>query len=129
MECIRADSHSHYTGYKLDKCKCEKCREANRVACRAYYRKRPEVYLVGLRSRRRERMAYIDAYKSARGCSICGWNEHPVALDLHHVDGEKSFTISQSQGQNCSMKKLSEELEKCIVLCSNCHRIITWRNE
>lgn len=54
-------------------------------------------------------------------CSVCGYNKCLAALDLHHVNGnDKDFVIS---GPNLkSFEKLKPELNKCVVLCSNCHR-------
>lgn len=40
--------------------------------------------------------------------------------DFHHVDGTKEFTISESTK---SLETIKSELDKCILLCSNCHRI------
>ena len=57
-------------------------------------------------------------------CSKCGF-DHPAALDFHHVDpNEKEFNISLSKSAYKNNKEgLLKEIEKCIVLCSNCHRI------
>lgn len=53
-------------------------------------------------------------------CQICGYDKCPAALDFHHVDGrEKDFEIS---GRMAWSKALEEELAKCTLLCSNCHR-------
>ncbi|MCK4328504.1 hypothetical protein KAX02_01550 [candidate division WOR-3 bacterium] len=55
------------------------------------------------------------------GCSICGYNICDDALEFHHVNNEdKSFSISR--GYNYSPEKLALELNKCMLLCSNCHR-------
>jgi DNA-binding CsgD family transcriptional regulator len=54
-------------------------------------------------------------------CSKCGYNRCVGALDLHHKDSnEKEFGISG--GNLKSFDKLIPELNKCEVLCSNCHR-------
>ena len=63
--------------------------------------------------------------KLKKGCSICGMY-HPGVLDFHHVDpSKKDFTIAKSRTK--SKEKFLRELDKCIVLCSNCHRILHWR--
>jgi hypothetical protein len=62
------------------------------------------------------------AFKATLFCTKCGFN-HPAALDFHHVDPKtKTGSVNQfvSDGQ---YKKAMEEVEKCIVLCANCHRI------
>jgi hypothetical protein len=68
----------------------------------------------------------INAIKVARGCSVCGYNEHPAALDFNHVRGEKLFNVSQDT--KTAWSKVLEEIAKCDVLCANCHRIHTYEN-
>ena len=54
-------------------------------------------------------------------CSICGYNKEISALDCHHNDGkEKEFSICNRRSSN--INTLKSELDKCILLCSNCHR-------
>lgn len=57
-------------------------------------------------------------YKGGK-CQICGYNKSIRALTFHHVNPEeKSFGIS---GGTRSFEKLKSELDKCILLCQNCH--------
>ena len=61
-------------------------------------------------------------YKQVFGCILCGYNKNLTALDFHHTNpAEKDFTIS-SRGQLKLNDKIKSELDKCDVLCSNCHR-------
>lgn len=54
-------------------------------------------------------------------CSRCGYNKCIAALDFHHINPEtKSFNIAPSMSR--SMFSLMREADKCILLCSNCHR-------
>lgn len=60
-------------------------------------------------------------YKGGR-CQICGYNKCIEALDFHHLDPkDKDFNIS---GGTRSFEKLKPEIDKCILVCSNCHREI-----
>lgn len=53
-------------------------------------------------------------------CRICGYNKCASAFDFHHVDPMgKDFTISAAL---TSWERILPELEKCVLLCSNCHR-------
>ena len=61
------------------------------------------------------------------GCAICGYNKCDRGLDFHHVNPEdKKFCINQTQMSN---KNLLSELEKCILLCKNCHAEITQKEK
>ena len=53
----------------------------------------------------------------------CGYNKCKSALEFHHLNPkEKEFTIS---GSHCySWGRIKKELDKCILLCANCHREI-----
>ena len=56
-------------------------------------------------------------------CEKCGYDKYIGALDFHHLDPkEKDFSISNKLG--CSWNKIKKELDKCILVCSNCHREI-----
>lgn len=55
-------------------------------------------------------------------CSRCGYNKYVGALEFHHLDPtKKDFGICQISLRqfNDTIKK---ELDKCIILCSNCHK-------
>ena len=61
-------------------------------------------------------------FKRTLKCAKCGFS-HPAALDFHHVDpSEKERAVSYFQ-KNGQFAKAMKEIEKCIVLCANCHRI------
>lgn len=54
-------------------------------------------------------------------CSKCGYDKTIAALEFHHiVPEEKEFAISCAY--NKSWNKIKNELDKCIMLCANCHR-------
>jgi hypothetical protein len=55
-------------------------------------------------------------------CVVCGYNRCVRALEFHHVDpSKKSFGLSE-RGLCHSWDRIQEELDKCILLCANCHR-------
>jgi hypothetical protein len=65
----------------------------------------------------------VNRYKVFVGCHKCGFKKHHNALDLHHVSGNKDRTIARLCRGSVSMKRLEEEIRKCVVLCANCHRM------
>lgn len=74
--------------------------------------------------RRREKLKVLAVEYKGGCCSVCGYNKCVAAMDFHHIDpNEKDFGIS-AKGLTRSWEKLKEELDKCILVCSNCHREI-----
>lgn len=58
-------------------------------------------------------------YKGGR-CELCGYDRSLRALDFHHVEpSKKRFNIAGSHLR--SWRSLVSELDKCILVCSNCH--------
>ena len=52
-------------------------------------------------------------------CQKCGYDTCAAAFDFHHLDDrDKDFNISSKQ----SWATIKVELEKCVLLCANCHR-------
>ena len=64
-------------------------------------------------------------YKSLHPCVICG-EENPIVLEFHHkVKREnKKSRISHLIFSRAKWDKILKEIEKCVVLCSNCHLIV-----
>lgn len=68
----------------------------------------------------------LQKWKSTLKCSLC--NEDDVAcIDFHHVDpSRKEAGVIRMATK--SIKSITKELEKCIVVCTNCHRKIHYYN-
>lgn len=72
-------------------------------------------------SYRRDVKKRLIEYKGGK-CQLCGYNKCQEALDFHHLDPtQKDFNIS---GGTRSFESLRVEVDKCILVCSNCHREI-----
>ena len=60
-------------------------------------------------------------YKGGK-CEICGYDKNYAVLEFHHLDpSQKDFGISQN-GNTRSWEEIKTELDKCIMVCANCHR-------
>lgn len=59
-------------------------------------------------------------------CSICSGQFHQAAYDFHHKDPtEKETGIAKLlQSYSLDHPKVQQELEKCVLVCSNCHRTL-----
>jgi len=66
----------------------------------------------------------VDAYKIATDCADCGYREHAVALDFDHREPKnKHRDVSSMIRSMVALPVLFEEIFKCDVRCSNCHRV------
>jgi 5-methylcytosine-specific restriction endonuclease McrA len=71
--------------------------------------------------RRREKIKQMAVEYKGGKCEKCGYNKYIGALEFHHINGEKDFGIG-AKGYTRSWEKVKEELDKCELLCSNCHK-------
>ncbi len=79
-------------------------------------------YLKQAVSKRRKELRKMSLEYKGIKCSICGHNKCITALEFHHLDSnKKDFGIS-AKGYTRSWSLIRKELDKCILLCANCHR-------
>ena len=75
-------------------------------------------------TRRRAKIKRMAVEYKGSECADCGLiTEHVGVYDFHHLDpGQKDFAIAK-KGYTRSWEKTKQELDKCVMLCANCHRI------
>jgi len=64
----------------------------------------------------------IATYMESRGgakCSVCGYDKYIGALEFHHRDPSQK---DPKWSRGWTLPRLKEELDKCDILCANCHR-------
>lgn len=78
-------------------------------------------------ARRRARIrAAVNNYKLEKGCADCGYRKHPAALDFDHLPSyPKVGDIATMAWKGRAWSEILTEIEKCDVVCANCHRIRT----
>lgn len=73
--------------------------------------------------RRAELRAWAYEYKRTSGGCVRCTEADPACLDFHHVNAdEKEMTVSSMISYGYSKERLLDEIEKCVVICANCHR-------
>lgn len=73
---------------------------------------------------RRAKLKELAVEYKGGSCVKCGYSKCLRALEFHHINpSEKDFSIS-ADGNTRSFEKLKVELDKCIMVCANCHREI-----
>jgi|SRR5208283_2345367 len=85
------------------------------------YKDRRQYLIAAVHKRRRKIRLMSVEYKGGK-CVKCGYDKCVDALEFHHTDSSlKDFSISD-KGYTRSWEKVKEELDKCILICANCHR-------
>lgn len=98
-----------------------KNREYRLVYRRKWYKENAESEKAHVKRRKKAIRRWLHNYKMTLSCSVCK-ESHPATIDFHHKQGNKEKAISQMITDGYSIEKIKEELTKCEVLCSNCHR-------
>lgn len=122
-ERIKAESKVYYAANREKKMAYAKAyREANREETNAYAKAYQKANREELKAKRDERNLIIFNYKGAE-CNHCGLSEpkHLEIYDYHHVDPDTKL-YSVSNILKGPIERLKTEVDKCLLLCSNCHR-------
>lgn len=101
------NTHPEYRKNKLKNNK--QWQKNNREKRKEYFKKRYQ-----------KMKQFIDDYKLSKGCAICGYKKYAEVLEFHHNNRDKEFSIGGMK--NYTLKKIKKEMEKCVLLCANCHR-------
>lgn len=77
---------------------------------------------------RKERLDKLADYLSDKGCYDCGSKDIRV-LEFDHVRGIKKLNVSEMLRNHWSWDKIQKEIDKCEIVCANCHRIRTYTRQ
>ena len=94
-----------------------KCRQA------AHYQNNKQQYADKFKEYYRTRVDALNKIKLEAGCATCGYNAHPAALEFNHIDPSQKTANVADKITSWSWERVLEEVDKCEVLCSNCHHI------
>jgi len=102
------------------------CKKCMKIVQKNDYEQYKDLYKTRMKLYKRQQIQWYREYKTTLKCSKCG-ESHPSTLDFHHKNpNEKEFNISNELYNGYDVEKIKKEIEKCIVLCSNCHRKLHW---
>ena len=97
------------------------CKVCHAVYSNNHYLKNKEKYRNKANSDRKKRLNHCNLYKSHFGCYVCG-EKDSSCLDFHHIDSKKKTDGVAAMIRNYAWQTLLDEIAKCVVICSNCHR-------
>jgi len=97
-----------------------RCRSCRAKQWKASYYKHADYYRNKRKQQSKEVRTWLQEYKKSLKCSLCDESE-PCCLDFHHQEKKERKVVARIN-EFSSIKKIQEEIKKCIVLCANCHR-------
>jgi hypothetical protein len=100
------------------------CRECHKPFRKSWYKDNKERHLTQVKERKHEARKiareYVWQYLSTHPCIVCGESD-PVVLEFHHRYGkDKGISVMAAGGY--PVTTIQAEIDKCDVLCANCHR-------
>lgn len=86
-----------------------------------HYRSNKKRYALKAKKHRSKIAEYVKSYKISKGCKYCGYNKCNRALHFHHRNPrQKNFDINKGCVVG-GFETVKLEIEKCDVVCANCH--------
>jgi hypothetical protein len=77
------------------------------------------------RKRKYSRRVFFAKDKISKGCQKCGYDKRAISLDYHHTDKDsKNMSVAERISRGHSKQNIIKEVERCRVLCANCHRTL-----
>ena len=105
------------------------CKECRRNLDRDRYQRsdKRRRYLAESNSKQRDKnQRFVTRYLRNKQCIECGF-DNSIALDFDHVNpDQKTLAVSEMANTSYSIQRIKQEIRKCRILCSNCHRIHTY---
>lgn len=96
------------------------CKVCRAMYLRSHYERNKQYYKDKAKTSDRAKKEWLNSLKN-KPCQCCKQKFPPCAMDFHHTDGEKEFTISKmAHGRD----RILQEITKCELLCACCHRIV-----
>lgn len=98
------------------------CKVCNKEYLREHYESNKEYYADKRDKNREKYIAEFHEFIKTKSCMDCG-NDNPVVLEFDHKH-DKHFNISEKISST-PLENLMAEIDKCDIVCANCHRIRT----
>lgn len=123
--CIKCktpkDESEFYFRNKTKGTRMGTCKECKREYIKSHYQKNKKYYIDKARKGSDRIREFFTEYKKTLSCKNCG-DDRWYVLQFHHKDPtEKDFEVSKAVSKGMNKQKILREIEKCDVLCANCH--------
>lgn len=120
--CTKCNLEKPIEEFNNNQCKTDgkqsECKQCHRLLCNKYYQNNKQQYRNRSKVHRLKIYQIVNNIKKS-GCCKCG--EKDIAcLDFHHINNKIKSISSLIANENLDL--INKEIQKCIILCANCHR-------
>jgi hypothetical protein len=105
------------------------CRECSLPRRRQQYEENPETQRQAVYNRRSDVAGRVMQLKIETPCFDCDKYYPSYVMDFDHVRGVKKSGVSKLVAKNSPWEEIQEEIDKCELVCANCHRERTFRRK
>ena len=92
------------------------------------YKRTPESNRMHVKEARKKMRVFVRALKD-KPCNDCREEYPHYVMQFDHVRGKKLFGLSRVSSTFVSKSRVVAEIEKCDVVCANCHAARTWKRK
>ncbi len=130
-KCPKCEFKKHSDAFRPNKYKKDGlqvyCRDCDdRLQHEWYLKNKGKVKAASSKRNKEQKIRNIHLVLSllkGKGCEKCG-EQNPIVLEFHHIEA-KLYNVSVLVCNSWSEKKIKDEIDKCKILCANCHKIET----
>ncbi len=98
------------------------CKICTKQMVTSHYKNNKDEHIIRVNKKKNNNRMWFKEFKATLKCEQCG-ERHPACLEFHHTDPkQKEQHISTAVQSGWGLNHIEDEIKKCIVLCSNCHR-------
>jgi hypothetical protein len=96
------------------------CKDCHNIYNKKHYQTNKEYYLKKSKIQKSNIKDFLHNQKLF--CIRCGYDKCKQALHFHHKDKtKKEISLAMTQNKGWNLKRIQKEIDKCEILCANCH--------
>lgn len=103
-----------------------RCKECNKQYLRQHYLNNKDYYRAKAKKSEEFISHVISSIKANTPCEDCKSYYDPICMDFDHLEqNEKLYNVSKGICFGYSLFRILKEIDKCEIVCANCHRLRT----
>lgn len=105
------------------------CKECNKEYQKQHYKNNKNKYLIKAKIHREKIKEKIRKIKESAPCKDCNKYYHYCQMDFDHISNKSNNISTMAGNDGRSWESIKKEISKCELVCSNCHRLRTFKRK